>query len=239
MIDFEKKIALLEKSIGYVFSDKTFVKMAITHSSFSNESKETFENYERLEFLGDAVLGMIVAQYLFENYHDMKEGAMTKLRASVVCEESIAKCSRNVGVNNVLVLSNGEAMHGGRDKDSILADVFEAILASVYLDGGLEAARAFVLYHLKDVIDSTSRECVTNDYKSELQEILQSGGNSVKIEYVLDGEMGPDHDRTFFVSVYVNGEKEGEGTGKSKKAAQQAAAKIAIAEVMKNENIKV
>lgn len=231
MIDFNANISKLEATIGYVFKDKSFIKRAITHSSFSNENKGDFQNYERLEFLGDAVLGMVVAQYLFEKFPAVQEGTMTKLRASVVCEESLAKCSRNIGINEVLALSHGEAMHGGREKDSILADVFEAVLASIYLDSGLETAKEFVLTHLQNEIERLANECESSDYKSELQEILQKGGNSVKIEYIQDSESGPDHDRTFYVSVHVNGVKKGSGSGKNKKAAQQAAAKNAIAEV--------
>ncbi len=215
----------LMKRLGYTFQNPALLREALTHSSYANEGKRQFQSNERLEFLGDSVLGMIAATYLFEHYKE-QEGELTKLRASIVCEQALSSYSRAIGVGEYLYLGKGERMNGGQDRASILADAFEAILAAIYLDSGMEAATAFVLPYLKAEIDASRRRHF-KDYKTQLQEIVQQVPEE-RVEYVLVGESGPDHSKRFSVEVHLNSNVIGKGTGKSKKEAEQLAAKEAL-----------
>ena len=215
---------LIER-LGYDFKEPALLEEALTHSSFANEGNRHVANNERLEFLGDSVLGMIAASYLFE--HDKsREGELTKLRASIVCEQALSSYSRELGVGEHLRLGKGERMNGGQDRPSILADAFEAILAAIFLDGGMEAAKAFVTPFLVKEIASQKRRHF-KDYKTQLQEIVQQTPEE-RVEYVLTGESGPDHNKRFTVEVHLNSNVIGRGEGKSKKNAEQQAAKEAL-----------
>ncbi len=215
----------LMKRIGYSFRDPLLLREALTHSSYANEGKRQFQSNERLEFLGDSVLGMIAASYLFD--HDKgQEGELTKLRASIVCEQALSSYSRQIGVGEFLLLGKGERMNGGQDRPSILADAFEAILAAIYLDGGMDAAKAFALPFLIAEIEARRRRHF-KDYKTQLQEIVQQVPEE-RVEYVVVGESGPDHSKRFSVEVHLNSNVIGKGTGKSKKEAEQLAAREAL-----------
>lgn len=213
------------QQLGYVFHDPSLLQQALTHSSYANEGKRELQSNERLEFLGDSVLGMIAAKYLFEN-DGSREGELTKLRASIVCEQALSSYSKELGVGERLLLGKGERMNGGRERPSILADAFEAILAAIYLDGGMEAAREFVLPFLKKEIAAQRRRHF-KDYKTQLQEIVQQTPEE-KLLYVLVGESGPDHSKRFTVEVHLNSNVIGKGHGKSKKEAEQLAAREAL-----------
>ncbi len=211
--------------LGYTFRDPSLLEQALTHSSYANEGKRDLQSNERLEFLGDSVLGMIAANYLFEN-DNSREGELTKLRASIVCEQALSSYAKELGVGDRLLLGKGERMNGGRERPSILADAFEAILAAIYLDGGMEAATDFVLPFLMREIAAQRRRHF-KDYKTQLQEIVQQTPEE-KLLYVLVGESGPDHSKRFSVEVHLNSNVIGRGRGKSKKEAEQLAAKEAL-----------
>ena len=215
----------LEKVIGYRFQDKKYLDIALTHSSYANEAKNAGPNNERQEFLGDAVLSLIVADYIFR-HRKVPEGELTKKRASLVCEPSLAYCARQFGLPQYLLLGKGENMTGGRNRDSIVSDATEALLGAIYLDGGFEPAKDFVL---KFILNDIEHKQLFYDSKTILQEIVQEKGIQ-PVEYILTGESGPDHDKQFTVSVQVNGQVVGNGTGHTKKAAEQAAAYQAIQE---------
>ena len=217
----------LEKKIEYTFRDKKLLQTALTHSSFANEVKEKrCENNERLEFLGDAVLGIIAADYLyFHNYH-VPEGELTRLRAMMVCEKSLYEFAQQLELGRYLRLGRGEENTGGRERSSILADAFEAVVAAVYIDGGLEAARKYVTA-FADRFFSTRISSSVKDYKTALQEIVQKN-HGERLEYVLTAENGPDHEKLFIVEVHLNSNIIGEGRGGSKKEAEQMAAKEAL-----------
>ena len=214
------KLSLLEAKIGYEFKDKNLLKLALTHSSYSNEMKiNKYGNYERLEFLGDAVLEMTSSVFFYQNYPQMNEGSLTRLRSSMVCEQALAYCAREFELQNFILLGKGEETTGGRNRDSIVSDVFEAVLGAMYLDGGLEVADAFVKEHvLKDLEDKQ----LFYDAKTILQEAVQKDGK--ELSYTLISEEGPDHDKVFTVSADIDGQAEGIGVGKSKKQAEQKAA---------------
>lgn len=215
----------LMRVLRYTFADERLLHEALCHSSYANEGKRREPSNERLEFLGDSVLGMIAARYLFE--HDQsREGELTKLRASIVCEQALASYSRELGLGSYLLLGKGERMNGGADRASILADAFEAVLAAIYLDGGMAAARAFVLPFLEKEIAAQRRRHF-KDYKTQLQEIVQQTPEE-HVEYVLVGESGPDHAKRFTVEVHLNSNVIGKGIGKSKKEAEQLAAREAL-----------
>ena len=224
----------IEKKIGYSFNDKELLKVALTHKSYAYEKGNVSSSCynERLEFLGDAILEHIVSIYLYNITPLLKEGVMSKKRAEIVCEKSLSEIVRNQGLSKHIRLGKCEISTGGNKKDAILADVFEAILGAIYLDGGFENAQTICLNLLKDTIVKVLNEEHSLDYKTRLQEVLQKNG-TVKIEYVLDKEIGKDHAKTFFSSVYFEGEKIGEGSGKTKKASEQAAAAVAL---KKNKN---
>lgn len=211
----------LEKKIGYVFKDQTLLKLALSHSSYSNEIKlNKTDNYERLEFLGDAVLELSVSEFLYENNPTMHEGNMTKLRASLVCEPTLAYCAREAfDLGQYLLLGKGEEMTGGRLRDSIISDVFEAIIGAIYLDGGFVPARDFVE---KYVLTDMEKKIEFTDSKTILQERVQENGD--KLTYELVEEIGPAHDREYVVNALINGEVKGTGRGKTKKSAEQMAA---------------
>lgn len=215
----------LENRIHYTFKNKKLLHEALSHSSYANEGKRTRSN-ERLEFLGDSVLSIIVAKHLFTHYTHLPEGELTKLRASLVCEKSLHEFACDFGLGEFLLLGKGEELTGGRERPSIIADTFEALLAAIYLDGGMEQARKFVLQFIPEHLNPKQAKGL-NDYKTTLQEIIQQNKEE-KIEYVPIEETGPDHDKTFVVEVHLNSNVIGTGRGKSKKQAEQFAAKEAL-----------
>lgn len=216
----------LEKSLDYKFNNISLLKNALIHSSYANEIRGNTHSNERLEFLGDSVLSIIVADYLYNEYPNMPEGELTKLRASLVCEKSLCFFSRELGLGNHLLLGKGEDKNGGRERDSILADAFEAVLAAIYIDGGMGAAKKHiqntVLRDFGNHMDETFK-----DYKTVLQEIIQRNPEE-SVSYRLIAESGPDHDKLFTVEVHLNSNVIGSGIGKSKKQAEQMAAKQAL-----------
>ena len=222
----------IEKKIGYVFKNKELLKTAITHKSYAYErTGEDVSKYnERLEFLGDAILEHIVSIYLYNVEPKLKEGIMSKKRAEIVCEASLSRIIRERNLAKDIRLGKCEINTGGNKKDAILADMFEAILGAVYLDGGYDEANRVCLDMIKSTIDYVVSKEDTLDYKTRLQEILQRNGN-VKIEYVLEKEQGKDHAKMFFSAVYFNDNKIGEGSGKTKKLSEQNAAKEAIEKI--------
>lgn len=219
----------IENKIGYRFKNKKLLEVAVTHKSYAYEKKETAnDNYnERLEFLGDAILEHIVSIYLYNLKPSLKEGVMSKKRAEIVCEASLSKIIKKMGLSKNIRLGKCEIQTGGNKKDALLADMYEAILGAVYLDGGFETAQKVCLDNILPTITEVLNETESLDYKSRLQELLQKNG-TVKIEYRLDKETGKDHAKTFFTSVYLEDKKIGEGNGKTKKASEQEAAKCAL-----------
>ena len=214
-----------QQTIGYIFQNEAYLETAFTHSSLKNERGLHRDCNERLEFLGDSVLGMISADYFYHNLSHLPEGEMTKRRAACVCEKSLFGFAQEIDLGKYILLGKGEERTGGRKRASILADAFEAVIAAIYLDGGIDAARAFVLPFLKK---AALQEPSFSDYKTALQEIIQKNPDE-HLSYVLVGESGPDHQKRFEVEVHLNSNVIGSGTGKSKKAAEQAAAKAALA----------
>ena len=216
----------LEKAIGYSFRDITLLQNALCHSSYANERwHNSLMSNERLEFLGDSVLGMVVAEYLYRNFPDRPEGELTRMRADMVCEKTLAGVAGKIGLGGHLLLGKGEEQGGGRGRDSILADAVESIIAACYLDSGMEAAKAFVdRFVLTDV---PVKQMNHVDYKTALQELVQQKKNQV-LSYALVGQSGPDHDKQFDVEVSLNGTVMGSGSGRSKKRAEQMAAKSAM-----------
>ncbi len=215
----------LEQRLGYQFQNLNYLETALTHSSYANEMKKSVSSNERQEFLGDAVLSIIVSDYLFNTFH-LAEGDLTKLRAAMVCEKSLFEFSEELGLGQFLKLGRGEEMMGGRTRPSILADAFEAVLAAIYLDGGIEPARKLVLGFVVDLLENKGRFAFT-DYKTMLQEIIQKNPEE-RLTYALVEESGPDHNKRFVVEVHLNSNVIGQGVGGSKKSAEQAAAKEAL-----------
>lgn len=214
----------LQKKIEYEFKDERLLLRALSHSSYANENHSAGGSNERLEFLGDSVLGFITAENFFMNYTNFPEGELTKLRAQMVCEKSLAGFAREIELGNYLLLGKGEVITGGKERPSIQADAFEALIAAIYLDGGMECARKFVLKYIDDAI---RKHQSVRDYKTMLQEVVQRNPGEL-IEYVLVGETGPDHDKRFEVEVHLNSNVIGRGVGKSKKRAEQEAAREAL-----------
>ena len=204
-----------ENIIQYQFKNKQLLTEALSHSSYANEKKKTRNSNERLEFLGDSVLSVIVSQYLFEHFSHLPEGELTKIRASLVCEKSLYNFAQQIRLGDFLLLGKGEEHTGGRERPSILADAFEAVIAAIYLDGGLEAARKHVLKFIPDDIDKKSLTAFS-DYKTILQEVIQKNPEE-KVEYILADQTGPDHNKAFKVQVCLNSNVIGTGTGKSKR----------------------
>ena len=218
----------LEEKLGYEFRDPALLENALTHSSCANESRGRLQSNERLEFLGDSILGMVVADHLYRNHPDLPEGELTRTRAALVCEDSLVEVAEALRLGEYLHLGKGEEAGGGRKRPSIQADAVEAVLAAVYLDGGIGSARKIVQQYIlcREVEGLTS----PRDYKTALQELVQWESGQV-LKYRLTGEEGPDHDKRFFVEVDLNGEVAGRGKGHSKKEAEQMAAKAAIAKL--------
>ncbi len=211
----------LEEKIGYRFQDKKLLRHAMIHSSYTNEHRlNRADNNERLEFLGDAVLELSSSDFLYQEYGDKPEGELTKLRASIVCEPTLAFCARDIGLGRCLFLGKGEDAEGGRNRDSILSDAFEALIGAIYLDGGFANAKEFVL---KFVMNDLEHKKLFYDSKTILQEMIQ-GQEGGSLTYVLIGEEGPDHAKTFHVQAMIGGKKAGIGKGRTKKAAEQMAA---------------
>ena len=224
----------LENAIGYRFKNITLLQNALAHSSYANERwHDSLKSNERLEFLGDSILGMVVAEYLYRNFPDRLEGDLTRMRADMVCERSLALIAERIDLGQHLLLGNGEETGGGRQRDSILADAVESIIAACFLDGGMEPARKFInTFVLTDV---PVRKLRNADYKTALQELVQQKKNQV-LSYALVEESGPDHDKRFVVQVSLNGAVVGSGEGRSKKKAEQDAARTAIETLFPNEN---
>jgi len=216
----------LEKAIGYRFRDITLLQNALAHSSYANEHwHNSLMSNERLEFLGDSILGMCVAAYLYKSFPDRPEGELTKMRADMVCEQALAVIAQKLELGNHLLLGHGEEQTGGRSRNSILADAVESVIAACYLDGGMDVAKAFIdRFVLCDVPVQQLRNA---DYKTMLQELVQQQKNQT-LTYKLIGESGPDHNKVFSVCVFLNGEEVGTGEGSSKKRAEQQAAQAAI-----------
>ena len=223
----------LETAIGYRFKNITLLQNALTHSSYANERwHNSLKSNERLEFLGDSILGMAVAEHLYRNFPDRPEGELTRMRADMVCETSLAAVAHKVGLGEHLLLGHGEEQGGGRTRPSILADAVESVLAAVFLDGGLEAATNIIQRFI--LVDVPVTRLHNRDYKTALQELVQQKKNQV-LSYALVGETGPDHDKRFQVEVCLNGNVVGTGNGSSKKRAEQDAARAAIENLFPHE----
>ena len=216
----------LESAIGYRFRNITLLQNALTHSSYANERwHDSLKSNERLEFLGDSILGMVVAEYLYRNFPDRPEGELTRMRADMVCETSLATVADKIGLGEHLLLGHGEERFGGRKRASILADAVESVIAACFLDGGMDAAKAFVTQFV--LTEVPIKQLHNADYKTALQELVQQKKDQV-LAYALVGESGPDHDKEFRVEVSLNGNVIGAGVGRSKKRAEQDAARNAL-----------
>ena len=213
-----------EAKIGYTFKNRSYLETALTHSSYANEHH--ISNNERLEFLGDSVLSLIVSENLFARFSQDDEGDLSKIRASLVCEKGLFELAKKIDLKDHIKLGNGEAQSGGRERPSVVSDAFEALLAAIFLDSGFERAKSWLLSLMAEEL-KTAGEAPSNDYKTIIQEITQKGGKG-KVTYAPVGESGPDHNKLFTVAVMVDGKKIAEGSGHSKKEAEQAAAKKAI-----------
>ena len=216
----------LESALGYRFRNITLLQNALTHSSYANERwHNSLKSNERLEFLGDSILGMVVAEHLFRNFPDRPEGELTRMRADMVCEQSLAAVANQLGLGEHLLLGHGEEQGGGRTRPSILADAVESVIAASFLDGGMEAAAGIIRRFVLANVPVTKLH--NKDYKTGLQELVQQKKNQV-LSYALVGESGPDHDKSFLVEVSLNGKVVGKGSGSSKKRAEQDAARCAM-----------
>ena len=221
----EKNLQKLEDSIGYTFKNKSLLENALTHTSYANEHK--ISSNEKLEFLGDSILEFISSKYIFNNYPKLKEGEMTKVRATVVCEDSLHKIAQKHNFSDFLFVGKSEQLHQGNRKVAIMADSVEAIIAAMYFDGGLNEAEKFIVNNLKDEIEIATKNVGIKDHKTILQEKLQEHGN-VSIKYEIISESGPDHNKTFVAQVKLDGKVLANGTGKTKKQAEQEAARKAL-----------
>lgn len=217
----------LEDKIGYHFKNKSLLTTALTHSSYANERKSQHIQYnERLEFLGDAVLSIVVSDYIFKHCPELPEGELTKLRASLVCEKSLFEFAKKIDLGSYLLLSKGERNNGGAERPSIVSDAFEALIAAIYIDGGMAPVSEHILNFVVPAIKNTKKKPV-NDYKTTLQEIIQKNPGE-RLEYVLVSESGPDHNKHFVFEVHLNSNVIGRGGGRSKKEAEQQAAREAL-----------
>lgn len=222
----------LETAIGYRFRNLSLLQNALTHSSYANERwHNSLLSNERLEFLGDSILGMLVAEYLFRNFPNRPEGELTRMRADMVCEKTLAAAANRIGLGEHLLLGHGEEQGGGRSRDSILADAVESVIAACFLDGGVDAALKFVRQFI--LVEVPVSKLHNADYKTQLQELVQQKKNQV-LSYALVGQSGPDHDKQFDVEVSLNGTVVGSGSGSSKKRAEQDAARTAIEKLFPN-----
>ena len=217
----------IEKSINYKFKNEELLKTALTHISYANENN--VESYEKLEFLGDSILEFISSKYLFNTYENLTEGELTKVRAQVVCEDSLKEVAKKHKFYDYILVGKSERVSGGNKKDAIMADCVEAVIAAIYFDGGLNEAEKFIIENLKEAIEYATAHIGMKDFKTVLQEKLQKHGD-VHIEYLIVNEEGPDHDKTFTAEVKCNGKVLATGTGKSKKSAEMQAAKTALGE---------
>ena len=218
-------LTILEDKIGYRFQDISLLQQAMTHSSFTNEQKiNKAKHYERLEFLGDAVLELVSSEFLFRENTNMQEGQLTKMRASMVCEPSLAFCAKDLELGKFLRLGKGEESTGGRNRDSIISDAMEALIGAIYLDGGMEQAKRFIN---RFILSDLENKVLFYDSKSNLQELIQ-GTLKKEFHYELLEESGPEHDKTFVVEVHMEQECLGKGLGRTKKAAEQQAAYQAL-----------
>lgn len=217
----------LQNKIGYQFKNPALLNEALTHSSYANEHKSQHIKYnERLEFLGDSVLSIVVSDYIYKNCPELPEGELTKLRASLVCEKSLYEFAKKIDLGKYLILGKGERNNGGADRPSILSDAFEALIAAIYIDGGIAPASKHILNFVIPAIKNSKKKKI-NDYKTTLQEIIQKNPGE-KLEYVLVKESGPDHNKHFVVEVHLNSNVIGKGGGRSKKEAEQQAAREAL-----------
>ncbi|MGO1469333.1 MAG: ribonuclease III [Tissierella sp.] len=228
-------LKILENKLNYTFRNKSFLKNSLTHSSYANEKNLGIINSnERLEFLGDAILNLIVSQYLYKKYPNHSEGELTKIRAKVVCESSLAYVAREIGVGDYLLLGKGEESTGGRNRESILADTTEAIIGAVYMDSDFKETNKQLLDRFEDnIVKAVEKGELFSDYKTELQEKYQRSPNS-KIEYHIFKEEGPEHNKIFYMNVFLNENLLGSGKGRNKKEAEQMAAKSALFLLGKN-----
>ena len=215
----------LEKELGYEFKDKKILETALTHTSYAYEKKVV--SNEKLEFLGDSILEFVSSEYIYRNYPNLKEGEMTKVRATVVCEESLYEVAKRLNFSDFLRLGKSERISKSEVRPAIMADSVEAVIAAIFIDGGLEPAKMFIIENLKNSIELATKHIGQKDYKTVLQEILQKNG-SIDIKYTIIKQLGPDHDKTFFAEVSCNGKKLATGNGKSKKMAEMNAAKMAL-----------
>ena len=222
----------LEEKIEYCFKDKSLLETALTHTSYANERKHGTQSYERLEFLGDSILGYVTADYLYRHIPELPEGEMTKLRSELVCEASLHKTACSLGISDYMKLGRGEEQTGGRGRVSVLADMVEAIIAAIYIDSGLDEARKFI-YRFILIRAETAISVKAENNKSALQEELQKNGD-ISIIYEEVSESGPDHNKSFCFRVLVNGREMGTGTGRTKKEAEQHAAGAALEALRKN-----
>lgn len=221
----QKPLEELEQKIGYSFQDKRLLKQALTHSSFANEQKiNKYDDYERLEFLGDAVLELVSSEFLFQENAKMTEGQLTRMRASMVCEQALAYCAKEFGLEDYILLGKGEEMTGGRTKDSIISDVMEAIIGALYVDNGMEVAKAYI--H-RFILSDLEHKQLFYDAKTILQERVQQK-NQGTLHYELIREEGPDHDKMFVIEAKIDDKTIGAGQGRTKKAAEQQAAYEAL-----------
>jgi ribonuclease-3 len=225
----ETSILTLENKIKYTFLNPDILQLALTHSSYANEMRmaKNMDN-ERLEFLGDAVLELVTSEYIFNENKELPEGDLTKLRASIVCEQTLSSYARDLNIGEYLLLGKGEDATGGRDRDSILSDALEAIIGAIYLDGGFANAKEFIFQFI--LLDIQNKKLFF-DSKTILQEIIQNNDNKQKIRYKLISEEGPDHNKSFTIAVYVGNDQIGCGVGRTKKAAEQEAAYQAILKI--------
>ena len=213
----------LEKTLGYRFQNPSLLETALTHTSYANEARRGTKHNERLEFLGDSVLSIVVADYLF-THNDLPEGELTRMRASLVCENALFGFAQKIRLGDYLRLGHGEELGGGRRRPSVVSDAFEAVIAALYLDGGIEQARRFILPFITQALTCKNTE---EDYKTKLQEIIQQNPEE-RLSYMVTDESGPDHDKHFVVQVHLNSNCIGTGEGHSKKQAEQMAAKEAL-----------
>lgn len=221
----------LEEKIGHKFKNRELLLTALTHSSYANEKHDRSLSYERLEFLGDSVLGLVTAEFLYAHKPALPEGRMTRLRAELVCEGSLKGIAEELGIGRYMRLGRGEERSGGRGRPSILADMVESVIAAIYLDSGMEEARRFIIDKLLSHAELGEQHRIA-DYKTELQELVQRQADG-HVSYEQTGESGPDHNKLFFFTVYINGVAAGEGSGRSKKEAEQAAACAALEKMRK------
>jgi len=222
----DEKLLMLEDMIGFHFTDMTILLHALTHSSYANELRlDKIKNNERLEFLGDAVLELVTSEFVYKEYPLLSEGDLTKLRASIVCEQTLSACARDLKMGQYILLGKGEDISGGRERDSILSDAMEAVIGAIYLDGGFTNAKEFINGF---ILKNLKNKDLFFDSKTILQEIIQNDNNMQKLNYKLISEEGPDHNKTFTIAACVGDDEISYGKGRTKKAAEQEAANLAI-----------